>query len=176
MTARPTRGEVSYDPRHDGNHFMNRVTPCFRMLCLVLVTALLSLACDSSSNDSPSSPSQTGTTLVIREWTVLVTGGFAGMGLLYSFGGTIEPNPPGSGVRVVSMEVTVRGTDGQSYFTWVNPSAQSDVGLGRSGGFGNMSDPVVGRAAASTFTARIVYSVGGRTSVAERSGSVVRIP
>jgi hypothetical protein len=106
-------------------------------------------------------------------------GSFAGLGLNYSFCGSITLQPIGPGVRLVSREVAVLGADGQVYFTWVDrvlAESPREINGGLSGCFGSMSDPVVGRPVASTFVAKVGYRSGGRTGVAEFSGPVVRIP
>jgi hypothetical protein len=148
-----------------------------RPLALALVTTALSLGCGSSGDETPTTPS--GNPSVILNLRVMTTGAFAGLGLNYSFCGSITPQPIGPGVRLVSREVAVLGADGQVYFTWVDrvlAESPREINGGLSGCFGSMSDPVVGRPVASTFVAKVGYRSGGRTGIAEFSGPVVRIP
>jgi hypothetical protein len=148
---------------------------------LALLTTALSLGCGSSGDQTPTTPSGFPS-LTLNNWTVMTTGAFAGLGLNYSFCGSITPQPAGQigpGVRLVSREVTVFGADGQAYFTWVDrilAESPRDIIGGTGGCFGSMSDPVVGRPVASTFVGKVGYTSGGRTGVAEFSGPVVRIP
>lgn len=131
----------------------------------------------SSVAEPPTAPS--GNSSVVLDLTVNTAGAFAGMGLIYVFCGSITPQGGQNGVRLLSLEFTPRGAAGQPYFTWVDRilgESPRDIHGGESGCFGSMSDPVVGRAAASTFAAKVGYASGGRTRIAEFSGPVVRPP
>ena len=148
-----------------------------RLLALTLVTITLNLGCGSSVAEPPTAPS--GNSSVVLDLTVNTAGAFAGMGLIYVFCGSITPQGGQNGVRLLSLEFTPRGAAGQPYFTWVDRilgESPRDIHGGESGCFGSMSDPVVGRAAASTFAAKVGYASGGRTRIAEFSGPVVRPP
>jgi len=162
------------------NADMNGAVRLRRLHVLVIVTTALGLSCGSSPDQSPTSPTSSSpgaTGIILRNWRVTTGGRFAGMGLNYSFSGEIVPVPQNTDdARLVSMEGTVFGADGQPYFTWTDTITQPEIGFGKGGGFGSMSDPVVSRPPASTFVVKVGYVAGRRTGVVEISGPVGVVP